>query len=175
MKNRKSIALAVIATALILLHLMACKANPPSRLEKKIVQESKDLVIGGKDWHNPVPDDGSSIKRGAEHFQHHCQVCHGLDGHTTGVPFAQSVSPPVPDLGAADIQKYTDGQLKWVIQNGIRMSGMPGWNGLLDENEMWQMVRYIRHLPSRGSLGVPDVFVHEAEQHAQDQKVQRPK
>src|ERR1700745_1549170 len=114
-------------------YLISCKANPPNRVEKKIVQESKDLVIGGKDWQNPVPNDASSVKLGAEDFQHHCQVCHGLDGHATGVTFALRMSPPVPDLGAADIQKYADGQLKWVIENGIRMTGLPAWKGLTDK------------------------------------------
>jgi mono/diheme cytochrome c family protein len=139
-------------------------------VEKKIVQESKDLVIGGKEWHNPLTADGSTLKLGAEHFQHHCQVCHGLDGHTTGVTFARNMSPPVPDLGATDIQKYTDGQLKWIMENGIRMTGMPAWKGLLEDDEMWQMALYIRHLPAKGSLGIPEVFAHEGEEHTQDHK-----
>jgi mono/diheme cytochrome c family protein len=149
MKNRKLKMLILFGATPLLLNLIACKANQPSRAEKKIVQKSKQLVINGKDWRNPISDDASSVKSGAEHFQRHCQVCHGLDGHAVGVPFAQNMSPPVPDLGAADIQKYTDGQLKWITENGIRMSGMPAWKGLLDDDEMWQMVRYIRHLPKR--------------------------
>lgn len=167
MQNPKVRILVLLSWATILFHLTGCKANPPSRVEKKFVQESKDLVIRGKDWHNPVPDDAYSIRRGAEHFQHYCQVCHGLDGHTTGVPFARNMSPPVPDLGTSDLQKYTDGQMKWIIENGIRMSGMPGWKGLLNDEEMWQMVRYIRHLPLRGSVGAPEVFMR-GEEHAQD-------
>jgi mono/diheme cytochrome c family protein len=77
------------------------------------------------------------------------------------------MSPPVPDLGATAIQKYADGQMKWIIENGIRMTGMPGWKGLLDDEQMWQMVRYIRHLPSKGSLGIPEVFVREGNEGAQ--------
>jgi mono/diheme cytochrome c family protein len=160
--------LTVLSGAIIL--LIGCKANPPSHVEKKIIQESKDLVIGGKDWHNPLSDDASNLKLGAEHFQHHCQICHGLDGHATGVPFARNISPPVPDLGKADIQKYTDGQLKWIIENGIRMTGMPRWKGLLQDNEIWQVVLYIRHLPARGSLGIPEVFVREGEEHSPNHK-----
>jgi mono/diheme cytochrome c family protein len=149
MKNRTLKSLVVFGATSLLLDLIACKANQPTRAEKKIVQKSKQLVIDGKDWRNPISDDASSVKVGAEHFRSYCQVCHGLNGHAIGVPFAQNMSPPVPDLGAADIQKYTDGQLKWIIQNGIRMSGMPAWKGLLDDDEMWRMVHYIRHLPKR--------------------------
>jgi mono/diheme cytochrome c family protein len=168
MQNYKCRALSLFGAATISF-LIGCKASPPSPVEKKVVQESKDLVIGGKDRRNPIPNDASTLKLGAEHFQHHCQICHGLDGHTTGVTFARNMSPPVPDLGSADIQKYTDGQLKWIMENGIRMTGMPGWKGLLEDNEMWQMALYIRHLPTKGSLGIPEVFARESEDHAQDQ------
>ena len=164
MKNPKHTILVLFGMASVVLHLMGCKANQPSRVETKIAQESKKIVIGGKDWLNPVPNDDSSVKNGGEHFQHHCQVCHGLDGHATGVIFARKMSPPVPDLGAPEIQKYTDGQMKWIIENGIRMSGMPGWKGLVQDDEIWQMVRYVRHLPRRGSLGAPEVFVREGEE-----------
>jgi mono/diheme cytochrome c family protein len=172
MKNQKLKILAVFGSALIVFYSIGCKAKPPSRVEKKIVQESKELVIGGKDWHNPIPGDASTIQLGAEHFQQHCQVCHGIDGHATGVPFARTMSPQVPDLGAKDIQKYTDGQLKWIIENGIRMSGMPGWKGLLEDDQMWRMVRYIRRLPARGSSGIPEVFTPEGKEHANDRKRQ---
>jgi len=139
--------------ALLFSILVACKATPPSGLEKKLAQESKDMVIGGKDWPNPLPDDDTSRKEGAQQFAKHCGVCHGFDGRDTGVVFAQRMSPPVPKLTAPEIQKYTDGQLKWIIQNGIRMSGMPAWSGLLNDQQMWQLVHYIRHLPSAGRTG----------------------
>jgi hypothetical protein len=77
------------------------------------------------------------------------------------------MSPPIPDLGSPDIQKYKDGQLKWIIENGIRMTGMPGWRGLLQDNDMWQLVVYIRHLPARGSLGVPPIFLKEGEKRTE--------
>lgn len=150
-KNQTFKMLAVLSSAWIALYLTGCKAKPPSRIEKKLAHESKELVVGGKDWNNPVPDTPSSAKLGAEDFQRHCQFCHGVDGHATGVPFAQNMSPPVPDLAAKDIQSYTDGQLKWIIENGIRLSGMPRWKGLLQDEEMWRMVRYMRHLPSTKS------------------------
>ncbi|HEX7288095.1 MAG TPA: cytochrome c, partial [Candidatus Angelobacter sp.] len=73
--------------------------------------------------------------------------------------------PPVPDLTSKDVQDYADGQLKWIIENGIGPSGMPGWKGILEDDEMWKIVRFIRHLPAKGSLGVPDIFKEEAEEH----------
>jgi mono/diheme cytochrome c family protein len=51
-----------------------------------------------------------------------------------------------------------DGQLKWIIENGIRFSGMPGWKGVLEDDEMWSIVRFLRHLPAEGSQGISAVF-----------------
>jgi len=85
-------------------------------------------------------------------------VCHGLDGQNTGVPFAATISPPVPSLALPQVQAYTDGQLKWIIENGIYPSGMPPSKGDFSNDEMWEMVLYIRHLPKAGSLGEPAVY-----------------
>lgn len=51
-----------------------------------------------------------------------------------------------------------DGQLKWIIENGIFPSGMPASRGIPNDEEMWQLVLYIRHLPPAGSLGEPRAY-----------------
>ena len=149
----------------ILSVLLGCRANQPNQVEGKVAQETKEITIGGKDVPNPVPDSADSQKTGAEHFRHHCQICHGLDGQNTGVPFATKMSPPVANLASPEIQQYADGQLKWIIENGIRLTGMPAWKGTLDDEEMWQIVRYLRHLPPKGSLGTPPIYREEEEEH----------
>ena len=88
-------------------------------------------------------------------------VCHGLDGQNSGVPFAAAMSPPVPRLGSPDVQGYADGQLKWIIEHGIFPSGMPASRGILNDEEMWRIVLYLRHLPPAGSLGEPAVYTGE--------------
>jgi mono/diheme cytochrome c family protein len=146
--------------------LAGCKASTPGGLESKVMTGIKhDVTIGGKNDKNPFEATSDNIHEGGEHFQHHCQICHGLDGQNTGVPFAQKMAPPVADLASKDVQEYADGQLKWIIQNGIGPSGMPGWKDILTDEEMWKMVLYIRHLPAKGSLGEPDIFKEEAEEH----------
>jgi mono/diheme cytochrome c family protein len=163
-----------------LLVLAGCAAGKPSDMETGMMRHVKrQVTIGGKDWKNPAPDNDASVKEGAEHFQHHCQVCHGLDGHATGVPFATMMDPPVPDLAEKDIQEYTDGQLKWIIENGIAPSGMPGWKGMLDDDEMWKLVRFMRHLPAPGSLGAPKVYTegeseHQELEHKEKEKAAKP-
>ena len=99
-----------------------------------------------------------SIEDGKQLFNSYCMVCHGLDGQNTGVPFADTLSPRVPSLASPETQSYTDGQLKWIIKNGLYPSGMPPSDGEFSNDEMWRMVVYIRHLPPKGSLGVPPVY-----------------
>ena len=146
--------------------LASCSAKAPGSAESALAKEIKKETIGGSDWKNPLPDTPETQKTGAEHFQHHCQICHGLDGHNTGVPFANLMSPPVADLGDKSVQAYSDGQLKWIVLNGIRFTGMPGWKGIVDDNEQWAIVRYIRHLPAKGALGAPPVYKESEEEHA---------
>src|SRR5215510_11802600 len=102
----------IVSSGLIIgaLILGGCKASAPSGLENKVATDiKKTIMVGDKDVKNPFPASADNIKEGAEHFQHHCQICHGLDGHATGVPFAAQMSPPVPDLATKDVQDYTDG------------------------------------------------------------------
>jgi mono/diheme cytochrome c family protein len=107
---------------------------------------------------NPLRSTSQEIADGKEAFSHYCGACHGLDGQNTGVPFAENMSPPVPSLASLDVQSYTDGQLKWVIDNGIWPSGMPGSKGTLSDDEIWSIVVYLRHLPPAGSLGEPQMY-----------------
>jgi len=156
----------VVGTVMVTLSLAGCKAGKPGSFEGALVKRVKqNITVGGKDRVNPAPDNEASIQEGKAHFQHHCQICHGLDGHNTGVPFAEKMDPPVADLGDKDVQEYADGQLKWILENGMAPSGMPGWRGILDDDEMWKMVRFIRHLPAKGSQGIPEVYKEEAEEH----------
>src|SRR5690349_12026091 len=75
----------VVALALI---AAGCKVNKPGSMESKVMTEVKQKVtVGGKDDQSPVPDTGASVEEGKGHFGHHCQICHGLDGQNTGVPF----------------------------------------------------------------------------------------
>ena len=159
-------ALVVFSGCCLCIAIAGCKVTPPGGAETAALQWTKhNITVGGKNDKNPIAYSVEAAKEGGEHFQHHCQICHGLDGQNTGVPFAEQMSPPVADLASKDVQDYTDGQLKWIIQNGIGPSGMPAWKGILEDDEMWKIVHYIRHLPAKGSLGAPAIFKEEAEEH----------
>ena len=68
------------------------------------------------------------------------------------------MDPPIPLLTSRPVQDYSDGQLKRVIEAGIAPSGMPASKGILSDEEIWQIVIYIRHLPPAGSLGDPKAY-----------------
>lgn len=141
--------------------LAGCKAKPPARAESNVMWSLKHgMLVGNKHDKNPLQATAESIADGREAFSHYCAACHGLDGQNTGVPFADRMAPPVPSLASPEVQRYTDGQLKWVIDNGIWPSGMPGSKGILNDDEIWSIVVYLRHLPKAGSLGEPEMYSH---------------
>jgi cytochrome c553 len=139
--------------------LVGCKVEQPGRVETAVITRVKrSVTVGGKRSVNPFPESMENIHAGRVNFSNYCMVCHGLDGQKTGVPFADRMAPPVPDLASSEVQKYSDGQLKWIIDNGIAPSGMPASQGILNDEEIWQIVTYLRHLPPKGSLGEPAVY-----------------
>jgi mono/diheme cytochrome c family protein len=153
--------LSLVAPAVLIVALTGCKAVPPGDLEQSIVTSAKhNIFIRNKEEKNPLPTNAMAISDGKEAFSHYCVACHGMDGQNTGVPFADHMSPPVPSLASKEVQRYTDGQLKWIIDNGIWPSGMPGSKGILSEDEVWSIVVFLRHLPPAGSQGEPEMYTH---------------
>lgn len=148
---------------LLAVAVTGCRATPPSHAETAVANWTKHHVtVGGRHDVNPLPATAANIEEGKQLFTSYCMVCHGLDGQNTGVPFAATMSPPVPSLKSAVVQSYSDGQLKWIIRNGIYPSGMPPSNGDFSDDDMWHMVVYLRHLPPAGSLGDPAVYSGES-------------
>ena len=140
------------------LALTACAARPPGKLEQAVMTRAKRVAFGGKGDKNPFPPTADNVREGQRDFSHYCTACHGLDGQSTGVPFAQAMSPPVPSLASSEVQGFSDGQLKWIVENGVFPSGMPASRGILNDEEMWRIVLFIRHLPPAGSLGEPPMY-----------------
>jgi mono/diheme cytochrome c family protein len=146
----------------LLLSMHGVQARPPGKWENRIVTWAKHLfLVRSKHLTNPLPATPENTAQGRQNFSHYCFVCHGLDGQNTGVPFADAMSPSVPSLASKEVQSYTDGQLYWVISNGLWPSGMPASHGILTDEEIWSIVTYVRNLPRAGSLGDPPAFSGE--------------
>jgi cytochrome c len=139
--------------------LIGCSVKPPGPIETKTAYWVKrHITVGGKSETNPIPLSAANIDAGKHVFAYYCVECHGRDGQNTGVPFATKLAPPVPSMASREVQAYTDGQLKWIIDRGIFPSGMPASKGTLSDQEEWQIVLYLRDLPRAGSLGDPKAY-----------------
>ena len=80
-------------SALLIFHLLlisGCRVSKSGSTESEMANQVKHkITVGGKDTVNPIPATNASITEGREHFGHHCQICHGLDGEATGVPLVE--------------------------------------------------------------------------------------
>ena len=162
MNSRGLTSIASLALVGCVLFAGGCKATPPGKWEASVIVGAEHkFMVGDKSLKNPYPASAENIASGKEAFSHFCVACHGLDGQNTGVPFADKMSPPVPSLASPDAQAFTDGQLKWIVDYGLSPSGMPGSKGILTDEELWDTVLYIRHLPKAGSLGDPPMYSGE--------------
>ena len=110
---KRNLALRLTLLFMLPLAISGCAAKPPSKVETNIANWTKHHVtVGGKKDVNPIKASEESIDEGKQSFTAYCMVCHGLDGQNTGVPFATTISPPVPSLASAEVQSYTDGQFE---------------------------------------------------------------
>jgi len=97
---------------------------------------------------NPEPSSREVLAAGRAHFADHCAICHGNDGGGQ-TEMGRNLYPRVPDLRLPHTQQLTDGELFYIIENGIRLTGMPGWGEGSEESgrASWHLVAFIRHLP----------------------------
>lgn len=145
----------ILSAALLVagLALTGCKVSQPGATETRVANFVKhSITVGGGSDKNPVPDTPANVAEGAKQFLNYCSSCHGPDGQNGGVIFADKMSPPVPLLVSDSVRNYKDGQLRSIIKNGIYPSGMPAWKDTLDDQQMWQIVLFIRRLPESAKL-----------------------
>lgn len=122
----------------------------PSAIEVWVARQVRHWAIPKRmrDTPNPIAASPMVIEEGLEHFADHCASCHANDG-SGKTPIGQNVYPKAPDLRAPDTQSMSDGELFFVIHNGIRFTAMPAWGKGPPEKDQdsWKLVQFIRHLP----------------------------
>lgn len=145
-----SVVVALMAGVLILTQSHGFSAREqPSSIEKAIAQiaRSQALPADVLAKKNPVPLTPEVLAEGRAHWADHCAVCHANDG-SGQTPMGEHMYPPAPDMRLAETQQKSDGELFYIIENGIRMTGMPAWGAPgQDETQSWHLVHFIRHLP----------------------------
>ncbi len=122
----------------------------PHALEVFIARQVRHLAIPieQRNAQNPIPLNSDVIKESLAHFADHCALCHANDG-SGQTPIGKNVNPRAPDLRLSDIQSMSDGEIFWVIHNGIRFTAMPAWGegDPAEDKDSWKLVHFIRHLP----------------------------
>lgn len=120
----------------------------PGGFETRVATSAKDWYIRREAARNTskLPaNDAAAISAGEGLFGMACASCHGKDGrHPSNI--GKAMYPRVLDLGSPEVQKLSDAELFWVIKNGIRLSGMPGFGKILSDDEIWQAAYYVRSL-----------------------------
>ena len=144
----------VVAVAVSVLHDGLSSRATPSKLETAMARNVRSLAIpaNARSAQNPVIASEEDLLVGRLHFADHCATCHDNDGSGQTM-FGKGLYPHPPDLRLPATQNLTDGELFWIIENGVRFTGMPafanpeehgGHGGALDS---WKLVHFIRHLP----------------------------
>ena len=122
----------------------------PGRLETAIAPRLRAMAIPreARGRKNPVPASAEALAEGMEHFADHCAVCHANDG-SGDTTIGRGLYPRVPDMRLPATQNLSDGELFYIIENGVRLTGMPAWgNGTKEgEDASWKLVAFIRHQP----------------------------
>lgn len=147
-----AVALAVAYGFALVRHGFSAKEQP-SLFEEFLAHSMRDLAIpraAGQQknpWGNPAPPE--VVAAGMAHWADHCATCHANDGSGNTL-IGQNLYPKAPDMRLPSTQNLTDGELYYIIVNGVRLTGMPAWGlaGVGKEDENWHLVSFIRHLPS---------------------------
>jgi len=121
----------------------------PGRLERSMAARLVRLAIPAEAdrQQNPLGGQADVWREARDHYLDHCAVCHGRDAKgNTGI--GANMYPKVPDLTSTQVQRRSDGALFYIIQNGIRWTGMPSWKAEHSPEDTWKLVAFIRKAPT---------------------------
>jgi len=139
--------LSVFATLLLRRGFRA--SDEPSSVEKVLARAVRNLAIpsAARRATNPLTLTAENLQESRELFANECAICHGEDGSGES-EYGQNLYPRAPDLRAAATQELTDGELHYIIQNGVQLTGMParGNPHEVREEEGWKLVLFLRHI-----------------------------
>ena len=130
-------------------HGFSARAEP-APFEEFVAKRLRRLSVAARerDMKNPLPLNDATLADGRAHFADHCASCHGNDGRGE-TEIGKGLYPKAPNMRDPDTQDLTDGEIFYIIKNGVRLTGMPAWGEDTSEDDIasWHLVSFIRHLP----------------------------
>jgi len=146
--------LAIPAVVVIAGFLWLCSTglnarDTPGAMENRLAVTLQRWAIprGARELNNPMQATPELLVEARRHFADHCASCHGNDG-SGATEMGQKLYPRVPDMRSAQTQNLSDGEIYYIIENGVRFTGMPAWGtGGTSDHDTWHLVLFIRHLP----------------------------
>jgi mono/diheme cytochrome c family protein len=148
------VALLAVAFGIVIsiLHDGLSARATPTRLEALLARNARHLAIpsNARLAQNPVLESPEDLREARLHFADHCAICHADDGSGHS-EIGDGLYPKPPDLRLTQTQNLTDGELFWIIENGVRFTGMPAFSTNGGNHgggqDSWKLVHFIRHLP----------------------------
>jgi mono/diheme cytochrome c family protein len=123
-------------------------SSPPGKLEEALARRALNRSVARRApaRQNPLTSSAELLREGLSHYHENCVGCHGAPG-VDAAEYGEGLNPPAPDLTLPRVQRRPDGELYWIVANGIRMTGMPAFAPSHKEQEIWEIVAFLRHLP----------------------------
>src|SRR5216683_6781622 len=159
--KRRTLVIVIVAVALVaifvavaasLLHDGLSARATPTKFEIMVARNVRHLAIPShaRLAQNPLLDSPEDLRDARLHFADHCAICHANDGGGQTM-IGSGLYPKPPDLRLAETQSLTDGELFWIIENGVRFTGMPAFSSAAENHgggqDSWKLVHFLRHLP----------------------------
>jgi mono/diheme cytochrome c family protein len=134
--------------------------TPPGSLETAVARTARSAVIpaGARNLPNPEPATSENIRAGLEHWADHCATCHANDG-SGDTELGRGLFPRAPDMRQSATQSLSDGELFYIIENGVKLTGMPAWGTGTPEGQRdsWHLVQFIRRLPNLSEAEIAEM------------------
>ena len=139
----------VLLVGLLLRRGFSARAEPTG-VEAYVARHLRHLAVprAARSMTNPVPPSEGVLDSARAHFADHCATCHGNDGRGL-TSIGRNLYPKAPDMTRPQTQSLSDGELFYIIKNGVRFTGMPAWGESTPQGDLesWHLVHFIRHLP----------------------------
>lgn len=151
------VAVIVVIRMIVMMRLNLTALEEPGHFETLVSNRVIHAAVRRADRRRMPPrpmDVDASAASGRIRYSSECGICHGSDGRSQ-TPIGRWMYPRAADLTSEQVQSFSDQELFWIIQNGIRFTGMPAFGKVESGDQIWNLVNYVRTL--RGNVRSKDL------------------